>query len=74
MYKAKNGFILWDDITPSGWKITKAPDIIKALLEFPTFQTVATPFIWESIQYAIEDRKQYENITEFAEFIAKNYI
>lgn len=30
--------------------------------------------IWESIRYAIEDRKQYENITEFAEFISEHYI
>jgi len=74
MYRAQNGFTLKDETTPSGWKISSAPDIITALLEFPIFQTVATPFIWESIRYAIEDRKQYENITEFAEFISEHYI
>ena len=74
MYRAQNGFTLKDETTPSGWKISSVQDIITALLEFPIFQTVATAVIWESIRYAIEDRKQYENITEFAEFISEHYI
>ncbi len=74
MYAAKNGFILWDNTTKSGWKITKHTDVITALLEYPVFQTVATPFIWEALQWAIDDRKQWENVRELAEYIAKHYI
>ena len=43
MYRAQNGFTLKDETTPSGWKISSVQDIITALLEFPIFQTVATP-------------------------------
>ena len=74
MYKAKNGFTLRDETTPGGWKITQAQDILTALLEYPVFQTVATPFIWEAIQNAIEDRRECENVRELAEYISKNYI
>lgn len=74
MYKAKNGFTLRDETTPGGWKITQAQDILTALLEHPIFQTVATPFIWEAIQNAIEDRREWENVRELAGYIAKHYI
>lgn len=74
MYKAKNGFTLRDETTPGGWKITQAQDILTALLEYQVFQTVASPFIWEAIQNAIEDRREWENITELAEYISENYI
>ena len=74
MYKAKNGFTLRDETTPGGWRITQAQDILTALLEYPVFQTVATPFIWEAIQNAIEDRREWENVRELAEYIAKHYI
>lgn len=73
MYRAKNGFTLDDPTTPAGWTIQSAEDIITALLEFPIFQTVAVPFIWEAIAQALETRKEYANIKDFAEYLT-NYI
>ena len=74
MYKAKNGFTLLDATTPQGWTIQTAEDIVTALLAFPAFQTVAAGFIWEAIEQATNDRKEYANITELAEHLAANYI
>lgn len=74
MYKAKNGFTLLDATTPQGWTIQTAQDIVTALLAFPAFQTVAAGFIWEAIEQATNDRKEYANITELAEHLAANYI
>lgn len=75
MYKAKNGFTLQDDTAPGGgWTIRTAEDIETALLSFPYFQTVASGILWEQITAAVEARKEYANITEFAEYLAANYI
>lgn len=75
MYRAKNGFILQDDTAPGGgWTIRTAEDIETALLSFPVFQTVASGILWEQIAQAVEARKEYANITEFAQFLADNYI
>lgn len=74
MYKAKNGFTLQDAGTPWGWTIRTAEDIETALLSFPHFQTVASGVLWEQIAQAVEARKEYANITEFAQFLAANYL
>ena len=74
MYKAKNGFILNDDTAPGGWTIKSAQDLETALLSFPYFQTVYTGILWEAIQQAVETRKEYADIKEFAQYIAENYI
>lgn len=75
MYKAKNGFTLQDDTAPGGgWTIRTAEDIETALLSFPHFQTVASGVLWEQIAQAVEARKEYANITEFAQFLAANYL
>ena len=74
MYKAKNGFILADSTTPDGWIIRTAEDIITALLTFPAFQTVAAPILAEQMAQAIEERKEYANIKDFAEYLAAHYI
>ena len=65
---------LIDATTPDGWTIKSMDDVILALLAFPYFQTVATPFIVEAIQQSIKDRREYENITDLAQHIAENYI
>lgn len=74
MYKAKNGLIIKDEMTPDGWKIRDGNDILTALLSFPYFQTVATGFILEALQQAADSRKEYADIKELAAYIAENYI
>lgn len=74
MYKAKNGFVLLDDTAPGGWTIRSARDIETALLSFPYFQTVSSVILWGAIAQAVQDQKEHENIKEFAQYIAKNYI
>ena len=74
MYKARNGFTLHDAETPDGWTIQTAEDILTALLAFPAFQTVSQYFIWDAIDRATTDRKEYADIREFAEYLLTNYI
>ena len=74
MYKAQNGFTLKDETTPGGWKIETAQDILTALLYFPVFETVADDFIWEALDQATEERKEYENISDLAAYLSENYI
>lgn len=74
MYKAKNGFILKDNTTGQGWKVETAQDLKNAILNYPIFQTVHEHALLKAMQRAITVRKEYENITEFAQFLADNYI
>lgn len=75
MYRAKNGFILHDSDAPGGgWTIQNAQDIVTALLTYPVFQTVDTGILWEAIGQAVDDRKEYADIKEFAQYLADNYI
>ena len=74
MYIARNGFTLDDDMTPQGWQIRDAGDILTALLAFPYFETVADCFIWEALAQAMEERKHYQNIEDLAQFMAENFI
>lgn len=74
MYRAKNGFTLQDAATPWGWTIREPGDIITALLAFPHFQTVHEAFLWDAIARAVETRKEYADIREFAQYIAENYV
>ena len=74
MYKARNGFTLQNADTPDGWTIRSAQDILTALLAFPYFQTVADDFIWEAIAMALEERKEFADIKEFAQFLAEGYL
>ena len=74
MYKAKNGFTLIDSSTKWGWDIKNAQDILTALLGYPVFATVDTGIIWDAIDQATTDRKEYANLDEFVEFLAANYI
>jgi hypothetical protein len=74
MYQAKNGFTLKNTTTPDGGEIRTAQDIVTALLTFPVFQTVADAFIWEALQQATADRKEYDDIKDLAQNIAENYI
>ena len=74
MYKARNGFTRHDDTAPGGWTIREAQDIVTALLSYPYFQTVDTGILWEAIGQAVEARKEYADIKEFAQYIAENYI
>lgn len=74
MYKAKNGFTLHNSDAPGGWTIRNAQDIITALLTYTYFQTVDTGILWDAIGQAVETRKEYADIKEFAQFIAQNYI
>lgn len=74
MYKAKNGFTLRNSETRDGWTIREAQDIVTALLSYPYFQTVDTGILWDAIGQAVEARKEYADIKEFAQYIAENYI
>lgn len=74
MYKARNGFTLHNDEAPGGWRIQDAADIETALYSFPYFQTVASEIIWDAIGQAVTERKEYDDIKEFAEYLATNYI
>lgn len=74
MYRAKNGFTLNDATAPGGWTIRTAQDIETALYSFPIFQTVAPAFLWEAITQAVQERKEYANITEFAQYLADCYV
>lgn len=74
MYKAKNGLMINDSMTPAGFEIRTAEDILTALYYFPAFQTVTAGFIFEALTEAIKARKEYANITDLAEFLAANYI
>jgi len=35
---------------------------------------VASAFLWEAIGQAVQERKEYKDIKEFAEYLAENYI
>lgn len=74
MYKAKNGFVLQDATAPGGWTIRTAEDIETALYSFPHFQTVASGILWEAITQAVQERKEYANIREFAQYLADCYV
>ena len=74
MYRGNNGFILVDAGTKWGWEIKSPQDIITALLGYPAFETVAEGFLWEALGAAVEDRKEYANIDELAQYLARNYI
>jgi len=74
MYVAKSGFVLEDDMTPQGWQIRDANDILTALLSFPCFETVAAAFIWEAIAQALPVRQRYKNIEDLAAFLQENFI
>lgn len=74
MYKARNGFILMDSSTRYGWNIETPQDILTALLGYPAFETVYEGFIWEALDMATQERKEYSNIDELAEYLAENYI
>ena len=73
-YKARNGFTLQDADTGRGWEIKTAEDILTALLIFPAFQTISSYYIWDAIDQATTDRKEYADIREFAEYLLMNYI
>ena len=74
MYKARNGFILKDDTTAQGWTIRTPQDLITALLAFPVFQTVDTGIIWQALDDATENRKEYDDRQDLADFLAAWYI
>ena len=74
MYKARNGFILHNSMTPGGWRIQQAHDIVNALLVYPEFQTVAAGFIWEALEQSCGDRKEYADIEDLRQHITANYI
>lgn len=74
MYKARNGFTLHNADTASGWTIRSAEDIATALLERPDFQTVATGILWEAIEQAAADRKEYTDINDLADHITAHHI
>lgn len=74
MYKARNGFILKVDTTAQGWTIRTPEDLITALLAFPVFQTVDTGIIWQALDDATENRKEYDDIQDLADFLAAWYI
>ena len=74
MYKARNGFTLKSSETAQGWTIKSANDIMTALLAFPYFQTVATGILWEALDQATTERKEYEDIKDLAEYLAEYYI
>lgn len=73
-YKARNGFTLQDADTGRGWEIKTAEDVLTALLIFPAFQTISSYYIWDAIDQATTDRKEYADIREFAEYLLTNYI
>lgn len=74
MYIAKNGLTIEDDMTPQGWQIRNAQDILTALLAFPYFETVGAAFIWEALAQAMPVRKHYKSIEDLATFLAENLI
>lgn len=69
-----NGFTLYDNTAPDGGKIESDHDVVDALSTFPAFQTVHTDIIWEAFDLAMSDRKHYQDITEFADFLAKHFL
>lgn len=73
-YRAKNGFTLADTMTKWGWEIRNGEDIITALEGLPEFETVAAPFILEALESAVDERKEYANIQELADYITANFI
>lgn len=73
-YKAKNGFTLLNADTGAGWTIRSAEDILTALLAMPAFETVASGFIWEALNQATEERKEYADINDLAQYLTENYI
>ena len=73
-YIAKNGFTLLDADTKKGWSIKGPADIITALLDNPNLQTVATEALWQALAQAIDERKEYQDINDLAQFVADNYI
>lgn len=74
MCVAKSGFVLEDDMTPQGWQIRNAQDILTALLAFPYFETVGAAFIWEALAQAMPVRKHYKSIEDLVQFLAENFI
>lgn len=74
MYKGPNGLILKNADTGRGWKIRNLQDLETALYMYPAFETVYSGFILEAIAQAIEDRREYDNIDDLADYLSSNYI
>lgn len=73
-YKAKNGFTLLNAWTPDGWQIRTPQDIITALLSFPDFETVATEALWQALEDATAERKEYADIKDLADYLTTYYV
>lgn len=74
MYKGPKGLILKNADTGRGWMIRNLQDILTALYMYPAFETVYSGFIIEAISQAIEDRREYDNIDDLANYLSTNYI
>ena len=74
MFKANNGFTLQDAGTKWGWDIKTPEDLITALLGMPQFDTVYSEFICEALKQAMEERLEYANIDDLADYLATNYL
>lgn len=74
MYKAKNGLIIQNSETPTGWTIRNGSDIVLYLTGLPCFVTVAEGFLLEALEQAIESRKECADIDDLAGYIAEHFI
>lgn len=72
--KGKTMIKLNDSRTKWGWEIKSNDDVILALDGYSIFQTVARCFIEEAVKEAEHDRSEWNDIEEFAQYIAENYI
>ena len=60
--------------TKWGWTIKSMDDLILAILGYPYFQTVASCFVKEAVESAINDRAEWNDVEEFVGYIAEMYI
>lgn len=73
-YRSKGGLILRDSMTPNGYEVKAADDILRFLESLPSFETVALTRLCEAVGEALESRKEYDSPQDFADYIAANYI
>ena len=74
-YETKSGLALADNMTKWGWEITSASELILALEGLPEFETVATAFIVEALESAINDKRtEFKDVQDLADTLTEYYI
>lgn len=72
-YRGK-AVLLKDALTPWGWPIRDANELVLALEGFAALQSVAEGSILHAIAEALKEKQEYDNITDLANYLLQNHI